>query len=867
MGMFLNSKSPYESYKRIRQNPYFVDKSLLLAELMPSFGSADCYCCITRPRRFGKTIMANMIAAFLGKTDRNDEIFRDLAVSGRKGCSAHLHKHNVISIDFSRAPSGCKSYMQYISRIESGITQDLLEAYPNCTINQHDSVWDILQKIHEWTDDRFLFVLDEWDAVFHMPFVSEAEQKEFLLFLKWLFKDQPYVEFVYMTGVLPIAKYSSGSELNMFVEYDMATSEKFCEYFGFSDAETDFLYDAYLQRTALPKFSRDDLRIWYDGYYTATGIRLYNPRSVVLALVDNQLRNYWTSSGPYDELFYYIRNNIEDVRDDLILMVSGERIAADIGQYNAVSMEINTKNQIYSAMVVYGLLTYENGKVLVPNKELMDKFNELLMSRESLGYVYRLAKKEKTKIMPMENTYSVPYLYETLTAKAPGLPQPLTVSVPGSKSITNRALLLATLARGTSTLRGVLFSDDSRHFLKCVQDLGFETTVDEEARTVTVKGAGGEVPLSEASQYVGSAGTAARFLTAFLGLSQGVYHMDASEQMRRRPMAPLLDSLKELGCEILYDGKGAEVRIPGTHLSKGETPLSSPTEKKPLKSFPFTLRGHGFRKNSICVNIDESSQFLSALLIVSCLCSQDFTTAIEGTHGMAYIEMTRKMMGQFGVETLKQDERTFLTPAGQHYQALDYRVEPDVSAACYFYASCPLLGIPVRVDNVHFDSLQGDVRFLRILEQMGCRAADTPQGILLEPPADGIFHGVTADMSTCSDQAITLAAIAPFADSPVTITGIGHIRFQESDRIRAIVTELSRMGIRCDEGQSSITIYPGSPGPCLVETYDDHRMAMGFSLVGLRSPGILIHDPGCCRKTFEDYFETLDCVAEWAYSL
>lgn len=308
--------------------------------------------------------------------------------------------------------------------------------------------------------------------------------------------------------------------------------------------------------------------------------------------------------------------------------------------------------------------------------------------------------------MPMENTYSVPYLYETLSAKAPGLSRPLAVSVPGSKSITNRALLLATLAQGTSTLRGVLFSDDSRHFLKCVQDLGFETAVDEGARTVTVKGAGGAVPLSEASQHVGSAGTAARFLTAFLGLSQGVYHMDSSEQMRRRPMAPLLDSLTELGCEVSYEGDGAEGRIP--------------------RSFPFTLRGHGFRKNSICVNIDESSQFLSALLIVSCLCSQDFTTAIEGAHGMAYIEMTRKMMRQFGVETLKRDERTFLTPAGQHYQALDYQIEPDVSAACYFYAMCPLLRIPVRVDDVHFDSLQGDVRFLRILEQMGCRAADTP---------------------------------------------------------------------------------------------------------------------------------------------
>lgn len=444
--------------------------------------------------------------------------------------------------------------------------------------------------------------------------------------------------------------------------------------------------------------------------------------------------------------------------------------------------------------------------------------------------------------MPMENTYSVPYLYETLSAKAPGLSRLLAVSVPGSKSITNRALLLATLAQGTSTLRGVLFSDDSRHFLKCVQDLGFETAVDEGARTVTVKGAGGAVPLSEASQHVGSAGTAARFLTAFLGLSQGVYHMDSSEQMRRRPMAPLLDSLTELGCEVSYEGNRAEGRIP--------------------RSFPFTLRGHGFRKNSICVNIDESSQFLSALLIVSCLCSQDFTTAIEGTHGMAYIEMTRKMMRQFGVETLKRDERTFLTPAGQHYRALDYRIEPDVSAACYFYAMCPLLHIPVRVDDVHFDSLQGDVRFIRILEQMGCRAADSTSGIVLEPPADRTFRGITADMSACSDQAITLAAIAPFADGPTTITGIGHIRLQESDRIAGMAAELTRMGIRCEERADSITVYPGSPKPSTVETYEDHRMAMGFALTGLRSPGISISNPGCCRKTFEDYFAVLDYVAD-----
>lgn len=429
--------------------------------------------------------------------------------------------------------------------------------------------------------------------------------------------------------------------------------------------------------------------------------------------------------------------------------------------------------------------------------------------------------------------YAVPCIYNTIRAKDASA-RLLAVDVPGSKSITNRALLLATLAEGISTLRGVLFSDDSRHFLKCVQDLGFETQVDEAGRLVRVQGLGGAVPLTKAELYVGSAGTAARFLTACLGLSEGIYHMDASEQMRRRPMAPLLCALEELGCEILYDAEEGH--------------------------FPFVLRGHGFRKEQIAINIDSSSQFLSALLIVSCLCKRDFTTHIEGTHGMAYIDMTLKMMEQFGVCAQRVSDSTFLTRAGQHYRALDYRIEPDVSAACYFYAMSPLLHVPVRVNHVHFDSLQGDVAFIRLLEEMGCLAEDTPEGIVLSPPAEGMFHGITADMSACSDQAITLAAIAPFAESPTTINGIGHIRFQESDRIAAITAELSRMGIRCDERQDSITIYPGRPAPSTVETYDDHRMAMGFSLTGLRSPGIVIADPGCCRKTFEDYFEVLDDV-------
>lgn len=432
-------------------------------------------------------------------------------------------------------------------------------------------------------------------------------------------------------------------------------------------------------------------------------------------------------------------------------------------------------------------------------------------------------------------TYSVPCIYDIVQANnvSSGV---LEINVPGSKSITNRALLLATLAEGVSTLQGVLFSDDSRHFLKCVQDLGFETAVDEAAHVVRVRGLGGALPRSNADLYVGSAGTAARFLTAYLGLSEGTYHMDASEQMRRRPMAPLLQSLKEMGCEIRYDAEAKEGH------------------------FPFTLQGHGFGKEEITINIDHSSQFLSALLIVSCLCEHDFTTHIEGTHGMAYIEITLKMMEQFGVCVKRLSDSAFLTGAGQHYRALDYRIEPDVSAACYFYAMCPLLRRSVRVNGVHFDSMQGDVAFIRLLEKMGCKATDTEKGIYLEPPTGDVFHGITADLSACSDQAITLAAIAPFADGPTTITGIGHIRFQESDRIAAIAAELTKMGIKCEERKDSITIYPGKPVPATVETYDDHRMAMGFSLTGLRSQGIVIANPDCCRKTFENYFEVLEDV-------
>lgn len=398
MGMFLNSIAPYDKYKMISKDPYFVDKSLMIEELIPALGREQRFFCIVRPRRFGKTVMANMIGAFFGKVRDSKDIFGHQAIAGSKWYKKHLNRHEVIYLDCSEVPKECRDYRSYISRIEDGIYRDLTQAYPDLELDQGMAVWDLLSLIFEEKEQKFLFVIDEWDALFHMSFITEEDKQEYLLFLKSLLKGKSYVEFAYMTGILPIAKYSDGSELNMFLEYDMATKIRFGEYFGFLNSEVDGLYEKYRAETARPRITREELDEWYDGYHTAGGERLYNPRSVVSALTNNQLANYWTSSGTYDSVFYYVRNNVEEVRDDIALMVSGEHVEARMQEYAATAMELETKNQIYSAMVIYGVLTYENGEVLIPNKELMLKYEELLLNKESFGYVYRLAR-ESAKML------------------------------------------------------------------------------------------------------------------------------------------------------------------------------------------------------------------------------------------------------------------------------------------------------------------------------------------------------------------------------------------------------------------------------------------------------------------------------------
>ncbi len=415
-----------------------------------------------------------------------------------------------------------------------------------------------------------------------------------------------------------------------------------------------------------------------------------------------------------------------------------------------------------------------------------------------------------------------------------------TVEVPGSKSITNRALLMAALSDGECRLDGVLFSDDSRHFLSCLSELGYEVDVHEPEKYAVIRGTGGRLPKKSASVYAGSAGTAARFLTAMLAVSDGEYVIDASAQMRKRPMQPLFEALTSMGAEFTFlEQEGClPVRVKGAACG-GARPGTE-----------------------VSIDISKSTQFLSALMMAAPGTGSGLRIHISSakTEG-SYIRITMQMMQQFGCH-VNHEGSLYEIAENQHYRHGIYRIEPDVSAACYFYAAAALTGGSVLVKNVYFSSMQGDMRFLDVLRQMGCKVEEEPEGIRVTGPAGGSYPGVDVDMNDFSDQAMTLAVLAAFATTPTYIRNIGHIRLQESDRIRGIVTELTRLGVKAEEEENAIRIFPSEVVPGVVQTYEDHRMAMAFALAGLRCDGIVIDGCECCAKTFENYFDVLDKLVQ-----
>ena len=407
-----------------------------------------------------------------------------------------------------------------------------------------------------------------------------------------------------------------------------------------------------------------------------------------------------------------------------------------------------------------------------------------------------------------------------------------TVVVPGSKSMTNRALLLAALSEEEAILQGVLFSDDSRHFLDCLVTLGYKLDINETEKTVKLQGCGRNIPNKFAKINVGSAGTAARFITAMLALSDGGYEIGCSEQMEKRPMEELFKVLTDMGAQFTY------LKEEG-HL-------------------PVRVKGNGGICKDINMDISKSTQFLSAMLMVtpvtdSGICIRITSEKKEGS----YIHITMKMLQSFGVD-VKFDGECYTVPGKQKLQIGTYYIEPDVSAACYFYGMAALTGGKVIVKNVHSDSMQGDLKFLSVLEKMGCEKTEEQDGIAIQGPKDGKLKGVDINMNDFSDQALTLAALAPFADSETVIRNIGHIRGQECNRMAAIVNELKKCGIGCWEDGDDIHIEPGKIAPAVIETYEDHRVAMAFTLLGLKANGIVISNPMCCKKTFETYYEVLE---------
>lgn len=429
-----------------------------------------------------------------------------------------------------------------------------------------------------------------------------------------------------------------------------------------------------------------------------------------------------------------------------------------------------------------------------------------------------------------------------------------TVTVPGSKSVTNRALFMAAMAKGHSILRGVLFSDDSRHFIGSLKSLGYEVTVDEENKIAELEGLGGIIPKKTGTIDVGSAGTAARFLTAMLALSDGCYTINASEQMQARPMEDLFAALSELGAkfEYLRSSGHLPVRVQGRLYNKNVS---------------NTKMGAGAMKSALVhVDISRSTQFLSALMMAGVLVPEGLDIAItsEKTDG-SYIRITSAMMKDFGCE-VSYDGHDYHVTAGQSYRAGEYYIEPDISAACYFWSMAAITGGCITVKGSRRDMMQGDMKFLDVLEKMGCKVNETAQGIAVTGPLDGHIKAVEVDMNDFSDQTMTLAAIAPFADGTTYIYNIGHIRLQESDRIKAILINLEAMGIECGtlmkDGKEGIYIKSGKSHGAHIQTFDDHRMAMAFALTGLRTEGVIIENPKCCGKTFENYFEVLEAVTK-----
>lgn len=421
---------------------------------------------------------------------------------------------------------------------------------------------------------------------------------------------------------------------------------------------------------------------------------------------------------------------------------------------------------------------------------------------------------------------------DTLTV-TPKLSVDKTLAVPGSKSLTNRALVVAALARGVSSLHDGLIAEDSEVMIKALNNLGILVSV--EGTTFTVDGQSGKIPKPHAELDLQLSGTSIRFLTALVALGQGKYILDGNERMRQRPIQDLLGALKPLGVKV------------DTQFETGCPPV--------------IVEANGLKGGETSVAGDRSSQYLSALLMAAPYAKASVTLNVTGElQSKPFIDMTLKLMEDFGVNVERDDYASF-TVHPAVYEAQDYQIEGDAMAAGYFWGAAAITGGRIKVSNVGSASVQGDKRLADVLSEMGCKVAWTEHSCEITGPKEGL-RGGTFDLNDMPDQAQTLAVVALFADSPVRIINVWNMRIKETDRLAALHTELKKFGVKVEEGDDFIVVHPLQREPKVVEvdTYGDHRMAMAFALAGLRLPNITLKDPACVAKTFPEFFEVLSTL-------
>ena len=402
------------------------------------------------------------------------------------------------------------------------------------------------------------------------------------------------------------------------------------------------------------------------------------------------------------------------------------------------------------------------------------------------------------------------------------------VSIPGSKSYTHRALIVSALAEGESILVNALRSEDTEHTIHGLKKFG--VPIFWKGDRLHVHGRGGKLTASEERIFVGNSGTSMRFLTALAALKNGRTLLDGSERMRKRPIAELLDVLVALG-------------VNAYSKERNDYP-------------PVVVESQGIKGGLVRINGDKSSQFLSAILMVASYASEDVGVEVTGhLASKHYIDITMDVMRAFGVEVKNGDYRSFFVRAGQRYANQKYEIEGDASNASYFFGAAAVARGRVKVENLRLPSLQGDLGFLDILERMGCEVI---RGENWAEVHGKELQGIEVDMNAMPDSVPTLAVTAAFARGKTVIRNIGHLRLKESDRIRALARELSKMGIRVEEGEDWLKIEGGKAHGAEIETYNDHRLAMSFAIAGLAVSGVKINGEGCVDKSFPDFWKKFE---------